>query len=884
MKFDAAPPTGQLQRIAEEIDAIALELGLAQQDGEPNTVAPANATASTRLRSLAVRLRALHEDAGRDPDDALDFAEGIIAAIPDLLFEMARDGTYLRAWTKDEDLLIRSNAQLIGKTVTQVLPPEQAAAAMRAIGEADAHGVTHGHIIQMDRPDGSRRWFEHSIAKKPGKVRHADTFLALSRDVSARVAAEHARDTAHARLLSVLQTIPDIVWLKDADSVYLSCNPAFERLVGRPQSDIVGKTDHDLFAAEAAELARAKDKEVIETRRVCVYEDWVTLPTTGERVLLERRKVPVLDAQGNVTAVVGLVRDMTERKLIDDRLARREREFRTLVEHSPDVVMRYDKDFRRLYVNPTFAALIKGGEPAVLGKKPSDLPDAGHAQRYEQKLREVFATGKETETEVRWEAGRTNERSYFLVKLVPEFGADGSVESVLAVGRDLSELEASREKIHRMAFYDQLTDLPNRALFNERLRQAISETCGGERSLTGVMMIDLDRFKEINDTMGHAVGDEMLREAAIRLRACIREHDTVARLGGDEFACFLPQIEDRSALERIAARIVDKFDERFLLGGREVFVSCSVGIAIHPADSLTADDLLKFADSAMYLAKRAGRRGFRFYSKALTADAAANLQMESALRRAVERGELELHFQPKIALACRKMMGSEALLRWKRPGVGFVAPDQFIPVAEQTGLIGELGEWVLREACRTAVEWNTTMSVHHQVAVNLSARQFESHGFAQGVRDMLDETGCRPDWIELEITESLLLEESDPILTTLAALKSMGLSIAIDDFGTGYSALSYLLRFPIDTLKIDRSFVQKLTSDRRHAELVKTFLAIARCFHHRVVAEGVETAEQAAFLEEHGCDVAQGFLFSKPMPKAQMSELLAHLAGDEQNA
>ncbi len=879
MIFDTALPTGQLQRIADEIDAIARELALAESGGEPKPGAGA------RLQSLAERVRALRADDSRQAlENALDFAEGIIAAIPDLLFEVARDGTYLRAWTKDEDLLIRSKAQLIGRKIDDVFPPEQAAAAMRAIRDADVHGVTYGHTIQMDLPDGSRRWFEHSIAKKPGKTRHADTFLALSRDVSARVEAEQARDTAHAKLLSVLQAIPDLVWLKDAQSVYLSCNPAFERFVGKPQSEIVGKTDIDLFPAQVAQLARAKDKAVVEGRSICIYEDWVNWPSTGESVLFERRKVPVCDAQGNVTAVVGLARDMTERKLIEERLARREREFRTLVEHSPDVVMRYDKDFRRLYVNPTFAALINGGRPAVLGKKPSELPDAHHAQVYEQKLREVFATGKETQTEVRWEAGRENKRSYYLVKLVPEFAADGTVESVLAVGRDISELEASREKIHRMAFYDPLTDLPNRTLFNERLRQAVSEVRRNERPLTGVMMIDLDRFKEINDTMGHAVGDEMLREAAVRLRACIREADTVARLGGDEFAVLLPQIEDRNALEQIAARIIERFDERFLLSGRELFVSCSIGIALHPIDSVAADDLVKFADSAMYLAKRAGRRGFRFYSKALTADAAANLQMESALRRAVERGELELHYQPKISFPCRKVMGSEALLRWKRPGAGFIPPDQFIPVAEQTGLIADLGEWVLREACRAAVEWNTNTRVRHQVAVNLSARQFQSHGFAQVVRDVLDETGCRADWLEFEITESLLLEQDDPILTTLAALKSMGLSIAIDDFGTGYSALSYLLRFPIDTLKIDKSFVQKLTSDRRHAELVKTFLSIARCFHHRVVAEGVETAEQAAFLEENGCDVAQGFLFSRPMPKQQMTELLMHLSCDGQDA
>ncbi|RDK02409.1 sensor domain-containing protein [Paraburkholderia lacunae] len=813
--------------------------------------------------------------AEQDLKRALDFAEGIIAAIPDLLFELDRDGRYLNVWAKNPDLLASPATTLLGRTVGEVLPAQQASASMQAIRAADRQGVTYGHTIPFDLPDGSRRWFEHSLAKKPGETPATDTFLALSRDVTARAHAEQALDTARVRLLSVLQTIPDMVWLKDTDGVYLSCNHAFERMIGRRESDIIGKTDYDLFNAEEAEFNREKDRAAIEARRICINEEWVTYQGASERALAEKRKVPLFDADGNVVGVLGVERDITERKRIEEMLASREREFRTLVEHSPDTIARYDKGFRRVYVNPTFAALIEGGAAALVGKKPSECPGGPNTLLYEQKLGEVFASGKASEFELNWTEKDGAEHCH-LIKLAPEPGAHGTVEHVLAVGRDISELHVSRRQIHQLAYYDPLTALPNRILFNERLRRMIADGAArGQQAC--VMMIDMDRFKGINDTMGHAVGDELLREAASRLSTCVRLCDTVARFGGDEFAILLPDLCAHSILEDISRTILSRFDERFMLNGKEVFVSCSIGVAVYPLDSVDADDLMKYADSAMYSAKRSGRRGFRFYSKDLTVDATAHLLLESELRHAIERGELELHYQPKVSLGDNEVIGSEALLRWTRPGVGLVPPGQFIPIAEETGLIADLGEWVLRDACRTAAEWNVEGAALHKVAVNLSANQFQFGNLASMVEEILADTGCRAEWLELEITESVLLEEDGSILSTLSALKSMGLSIAVDDFGTGYSALSYLARFPIDTLKIDRSFVQKVTTDQRHAELVKAILLIAQCLGQQVVAEGVETAEQAAFLQANGCQVAQGYLYSKPLPKREMTPMPRYL-------
>lgn len=572
---------------------------------------------------------------------------------------------------------------------------------------------------------------------------------------------------------------------------------------------------------------------------------------------------PSIDAGSG--AVCAAIRDVTEQQRLERALAEREHESRTLVENTPDTIARYNRDGVCIFANQALAHSIAGGLEAILGRTPTEVPGREQSTIYETKLHEVVATGSNADFELTWLD--TNGRPVCShIRLTAEFDASGSVATVLAVGRDITELNNFRQKIHQMAFYDNLTSLPNRALFHDRLHQVLHDAeWHGQQA--GVMLLDLDRFKAINDSLGHPAGDALLREAALRLNLCVRSYDTVARLGGDEFAILLPDIRSGDDLGRVASKILSAFNEPFVLEGNEVFVSTSIGIAVYPHDDTDANGLIKQADSAMYFAKRSGRNNFRFYSKDLTASAAEKLALESELRRALERGELELYYQPQIRLADNQLIGSEALLRWHNPQRGLVPPNQFISIAEDSGLIVEIGQWVLREACRTACEWNGAGKPVHKVAINLSARQFQSSDLVDTVRSVLHETNCQPQWIELEITESLLLDEHGQVLEMLQGLSAMGITIAIDDFGTGYSSLSYLARFPINTLKIDRSFISTITTEHFRGELVKAILSIARCLGQEVVAEGVETQDQAAFLHAHGCQIAQGFLYSKPVPK-----------------
>jgi diguanylate cyclase (GGDEF)-like protein len=433
--------------------------------------------------------------------------------------------------------------------------------------------------------------------------------------------------------------------------------------------------------------------------------------------------------------------------------------------------------------------------------------------------------------------------------------------------REISERERAEERARVLAFHDALTGLPNRLLFNDRLKLALSQADRHHRKLA-VLFVDLDRFKLINDSLGHSLGDILLRQVADRLITTVRHSDTVARLGGDEFTLLLPELHGPEDAARTARKILRTIRKPFSLEGREVFATPSIGIAMFPEDGEDVDTLLKNADTAMYRAKDEGRDNFQLYTSAMNVHALKRLSLESGLRRALPNRELRLWYQPVVNLADGEIHGFEALLRWQHPMLGLVPPSEFVPVAEATGLIVPIGPWVLRTACEQVRAWQETSQRPLSVAVNLSARQFEQSDLTEQITRALDDTGLPPESLELEIVESSAMRNAESAIKTLAQIKSTGVRISIDDFGVGYSSLSYLRRLPIDTLKIDRSFVRDITIDPGDAAIVTAVVGLARTLKLRVVAEGVETREQLDFLRRQGCDRMQGFLMSAPLPPA----------------
>ena len=730
-------------------------------------------------------------------------------------------------------------------------------------------------VFRLCRPGHALRWLE--LRSTP--QREADGAIVwhgFMFDVTARKEIEEALHKRSEEYRALTENIPDIIIRYDRACRRVYVNPMYERAAGLSETSCLGKTPlewWDIPTYPAATFQRELEN-VFSTGATAETEfDWVR--QDGRRICFHLTIVPERDSQQQIVSVLTIGRDISTIRVSQEALAQNEREFRELAENSLDTIARYDRACRLVYANPRLIE-DSGGEPArILGTTPAQFPGGPSGLAYASKISQVIEQGAPCDFELYW--GKAGKESCSHIRMRPEFDGAGQVARVLAVGRDISEIDRYRKTVQRQAFYDDLTGLPNRALLFKRIGQEIAEARQQERCC-GLMILDLDHFKAVNDTLGHGAGDRLLCEVARRLTAAVRAADTVARLGGDEFGILLPAVNGRDDLGSVAAKVLKALAEPLMLDGGELFVSCSIGIALCPDDSVDMGALLKYADAAMYFAKKQGRNNFQFYAAELNAHSAARLELEAALRKACRNGELVLHYQPQVDLPSGRVVGAEALLRWNRPGHGMVSPDQFIPIAEDSGLIVEIGEWVLATACAVVADWNRTQQRAVTMAVNVSTRQFLRNDLVGSVRRILADTGCKAQWLELEITESVLLDDSREVAQVLEELDRMGVSISIDDFGTGYSALSYLSRFPVAQLKIDRSFVRDIPHERRQCELVKAMLSIAAALQLEVVAEGVETTAQADYLRAQGCRLAQGYLFGKPMPRASFETLLAERA------
>ena len=682
------------------------------------------------------------------------------------------------------------------------------------------------------------------------------------------------RQMEKSELLELLQAITegstDAIYAKDMEGRYLMMNRQAQHLVGLG-SDMLGCTDEEIFPPWEARRIRAEDRKIMARNEVETSEEDIT--TTAGPVTMLTIKGPLHDSAGAVVGVFGISRDISERKRAEDRL----RQASLVFESALEGVVVTDLNGRIQTVNRAFTTITGYSEEEVIGQNPSMLQSGRQDQAFYRELWRILRREGSWQGEI-WNRRKNGDLFPEWLNISVVRNDRGEATHYVGVFSDISRLKANEEELERLAHFDPLTDLPNRRLIQLRLEHAIESAQRGEHKV-GVLYLDLDRFKTINDSLGHAAGDELLVSVTQRLRGVLRSGDTFGRLGGDEFLVVLEKLDQAESAVVVASHILAALAQPVTLSeARDLYISVSIGISIYPEDGTTATELLRDADAAMYQAKDKGRNQFCFYTPEMNHIAHQHLEIESNLYRALERHELSLHYQPKVDLGSGRVCGAEALLRWQRSDGTMVPPGDFIPIAEKTPLILPIGNFVVDEACRQLREWTDqnlgTDMGECRVAINVSARQFFMGDFEQVLAAALERHDISTRHIEVELTESMLMLNPDEAVITMKRLKDMGVTLALDDFGTGYSSLAYLMRFPLDVLKIDASFIRSIGVNQEAATIVDLVIALAHRLGLRVVAEGVETEEQLQYLRWLRCDQIQGYLFSRPLPAGAFRDLI----------
>ena len=656
---------------------------------------------------------------------------------------------------------------------------------------------------------------------------------------------------------AILDNMPHLVWLKDTGGRYLGFNKTFSESVGVAKDQAVGKTDFDLWPQELAEKYSADDQRVMETRQSLYMEEKTC--DKGRTYWVETYKTPIIDEAGAVLGTSGYARDITERKDAEER-----QELAALIyRHSSEAIMVTDHENRIIDVNEAFTAITGFTLLEVAGKNPNVLQSGRHNEEFYHGLWADLEEKGSWQGEI-WDRRKNGEifAKWTTISVIRH--KDGGIFRYVAQFSDITQKKAEEEQVWYCANYDTLTNLPNRRLFLDRLNQNINKA-KREGTNLALLFIDLDRFKNVNDTLGHNYGDDLLVKVAERITSLLRQTDTVARLGGDEFTVILPEVEV-SAAAFLAQQIIDTLSRPFDLIGTEVVIGASIGLSLYPTDGEGLNALIKHADIAMYQAKTAGRGVYRFFAKEMNEGNVHRLMIEQGLRRALEDGGLVLHYQPKIEAVGGRIVGVEALVRWNHPDGRIILADEFIPVAEESGLIERVDDWVLNQAARQMKTWLDSGLDVGRMAVNFSTKQFRRTNLVAYVKEVLEAAHLSPDRLELEITERIAMDTTVEMSEILSAIRALGIHVSIDDFGTGYSSLGYLKNFPIDTLKIDRAFIQGLPHSPEDGAIVSSVIALAKGLNIGLVAEGAETQDHAKALAQMGCPVIQGHHYSKALP------------------
>ncbi|HUW38464.1 MAG TPA: EAL domain-containing protein [Rhodocyclaceae bacterium] len=666
------------------------------------------------------------------------------------------------------------------------------------------------------------------------------------------------------RQAQMLDQIHESVITMDLAGYITSWNRSAEQLFGYSAEEAVGRNILFLYVDESDEDLQFHDaflehggREMeVRRRRKSGEVFWASLSLSLMR-----------DSEDVAVGLIGYLSDITDRLAAAESL----RLHASIFEHSDEGILITDADERIVSVNNAFCRITGYSREEVLDR-PSRMFDSAHQDEdFYRHMREEISTSGNWRGEM-LELKKNGEVYPKWASVSAMKNPEGRVTHYFSIFSDISERKRAEERINHLAYYDALTGLPNRSLLHRLVTQTLA-AAQRSRAHGALLFIDLNRFKPINDTLGHDVGDRLLKQVGERFRATLRTEDVMARLGGDEFVAGLFNIAKREHAGVVAQKLLASLDEPFLIDGNELRLGASIGISIYPQDGSNTETLLRYADVAMYRAKQANQNGYMYYSEEMNRRSLDRLKIETGLRQALDRGELLVHYQPKVNIASGEIIGAEALVRWRHPTEGMIPPNEFIPVAEETGLVVQIGEWVLEQACLQARIWQRTGLPLLKIAVNISARQITA-GLPRIITALLARHCLSPEWLELELTESMLMHGSDGVIDMMDELHAMGIALALDDFGTGFSSLSYLKRFPIDTLKIDRSFVAGIPQDASDCAIAGAIVSMAKQLGHKVIAEGVESHDQLAFLTTLGCDEIQGYLFSPGVPVEEFVTLV----------